>query len=135
MRLQADILTARAIPQRLCGATGTLGEEETVSTSTPCFPRGSEWRIWDLHIHTPASYHWNGPRFTTGELTAPENTKIIDEMINAGEMSDISANQFKSCTWGGSGELTSGGIRGVVKQITDHTSLAWPCGQQSIQHF
>lgn len=22
--------------------------------------RGSEWGIWDLHIHTPASFHWNG---------------------------------------------------------------------------
>jgi hypothetical protein len=23
-------------------------------------PRGSVWRKWDLHIHTPASFHWNG---------------------------------------------------------------------------
>lgn len=22
---------------------------------TSCFPRGSEWRRWDLHIHTPDS--------------------------------------------------------------------------------
>jgi len=23
--------------------------------------RGSEWRKWDLHVHTPVSYTWNGP--------------------------------------------------------------------------
>jgi len=23
------------------------------------YPRGSEWRKWDLHIHTPASYDWD----------------------------------------------------------------------------
>ncbi len=22
--------------------------------------KGSEWNIWDLHIHTPASFHWKG---------------------------------------------------------------------------
>jgi hypothetical protein len=22
--------------------------------------RGSEWRIWDLHVHTPASHGYNG---------------------------------------------------------------------------
>jgi len=24
------------------------------------FPRGSEWRKWDLHVHTPASFFWVG---------------------------------------------------------------------------
>ncbi len=24
--------------------------------------RGSEWRKWDLHIHTPASFYWNGTK-------------------------------------------------------------------------
>ena len=24
------------------------------------YTRGSEWRKWDLHIHTPASFHWQG---------------------------------------------------------------------------
>ena len=23
------------------------------------YPRGSSWRKWDLHIHTPASYDWD----------------------------------------------------------------------------
>jgi len=30
------------------------------------YPRGSEWRQWDLHIHTPASFHWQGERLTEG---------------------------------------------------------------------
>lgn len=28
--------------------------------STSPFPRGSEWRIWDLHVHTPASPGYKG---------------------------------------------------------------------------
>jgi hypothetical protein len=23
------------------------------------YPRGAEWRKWNLHVHTPASFHWN----------------------------------------------------------------------------
>lgn len=41
------------------------------------FARGSEWRKWDLHIHTPASFHWSGgKRFCK---MAPQEKK--DEMI------------------------------------------------------
>jgi len=25
-------------------------------------PRGSIWRKWDLHVHTPVSYTWDGAR-------------------------------------------------------------------------
>ncbi|EJG2258079.1 hypothetical protein OH966_003186 [Vibrio parahaemolyticus] len=46
------------------------------------YPRGSEWRKWDLHIHTPASFHWNGPRFNSNPC-APENAPLVDEMIHA----------------------------------------------------
>lgn len=46
------------------------------------YPRGSEWRKWDLHIHTPASFHWNGPRFNSNPC-APENATLVDEMIYA----------------------------------------------------
>lgn len=46
------------------------------------FPRGSEWRKWDLHIHTPASFHWKGQKFR-GDSKAPENSPLVDEMINA----------------------------------------------------
>lgn len=46
------------------------------------FDRGSEWRQWDLHVHTPASFHWNGKRFTSN-INSTENVKLIDEMIEA----------------------------------------------------
>ncbi|WP_073585858.1 TrlF family AAA-like ATPase, partial [Vibrio quintilis] len=46
------------------------------------YPRGSEWRKWDLHIHTPASFHWNGPRFNL-DPCASENAPLVDEMIHA----------------------------------------------------
>ncbi|MBL4767855.1 MAG: AAA family ATPase [Rhodobacteraceae bacterium] len=44
------------------------------------YPRGSEWRVWDLHIHTPASFHWNGKSFGNNK---EENKLLVDEMIRA----------------------------------------------------
>lgn len=44
--------------------------------------RGSEWRQWDLHIHTPASFHWNGRRFDPDPNTKT-NAGLVDEMIAA----------------------------------------------------
>lgn len=44
------------------------------------YPRGSEWREWDLHIHSPASFEWNGEKFGTDK---DRNNSLIDEMIAA----------------------------------------------------
>lgn len=44
--------------------------------------RGSLWRQWDLHVHTPASFHWSGQKFEGDELS-DENRKLVDEMIGA----------------------------------------------------
>lgn len=46
------------------------------------YPNGSEWRQWDLHIHSPASFHWNGQKFNS-DPCSPENAPLVDEMINA----------------------------------------------------
>jgi hypothetical protein len=46
------------------------------------FPRGSEWRQWDLHIHTPASFHWEGARFDS-DPGSTHNARLVDEMIHA----------------------------------------------------
>lgn len=46
------------------------------------YNRGSEWRKWDLHIHTPASFHWSGQRFMP-DPDCPENIALVDEMITA----------------------------------------------------
>ncbi|WP_107825056.1 TrlF family AAA-like ATPase [Neisseria sicca] len=42
--------------------------------------RGSIWSKWDLHIHTPASFHWNGEKFNGDK---EHDNKLIDEMIHA----------------------------------------------------
>lgn len=42
--------------------------------------RGSTWSQWDLHIHTPASFHWNGEKFN-GDKN--HDDALIDEMIHA----------------------------------------------------
>lgn len=40
------------------------------------YERGSEWRKWDLHIHSPGSFHWNGGK----RLTHMTNTEIKEEL-------------------------------------------------------
>ena len=51
------------------------------------FPKGSEWRLWDLHIHTPASYSYGGGRFAT--MTAEEKSKAISQIIKNINESDV----------------------------------------------
>lgn len=46
------------------------------------WPRGAEWRQWDLHIHTPASFHWTGAKFDS-KTDSEANTKLVDDMIFA----------------------------------------------------
>lgn len=46
------------------------------------FVRGSEWRQWDLHIHTPASFHWAGQRFDA-DPNSKNNEALVDAMIGA----------------------------------------------------
>ncbi len=44
--------------------------------------RGALWRQWDLHVHTPASFHWSGQKFE-GDPSSEQNKKLVDEMIEA----------------------------------------------------
>lgn len=44
--------------------------------------RGAVWRQWDLHVHTPASFHWSGERFES-DLSSEKSKKLVDEMIEA----------------------------------------------------
>ena len=44
--------------------------------------RGAVWRQWDLHVHTPASFHWSGERFES-DLSSAMSKKLVDEMIEA----------------------------------------------------
>ncbi len=53
------------------------------------YPRGSEWRLWDLHIHTPASYNFEGQRFAT--MTPEEKATAISQIIANINSSDVAA--------------------------------------------
>lgn len=44
--------------------------------------RGALWRQWDLHIHTPASFHWKGQKFDS-DMSSAQSKALIDQMINA----------------------------------------------------
>lgn len=44
--------------------------------------RGSVWRQWDLHIHTPASFHWMGRKFRDC-INSDERRDLVDQLINA----------------------------------------------------
>ena len=44
--------------------------------------RGSVWRQWDMHIHTPASFHWLGKKFRDC-ADADQRRALIDQMIEA----------------------------------------------------
>jgi ABC-type lipoprotein export system ATPase subunit len=46
------------------------------------FERGSEWRQWDLHVHTPASFHWSGQKFDP-DPSSKANVAMVDAMIEA----------------------------------------------------
>jgi len=46
------------------------------------YPRGSEWRQWDLHIHSPASFFWTGQQFSAGG-NGDHDATILDDMIAA----------------------------------------------------
>lgn len=45
--------------------------------------RGSVWRQWDLHIHTPASFEWRGAKFDRKAPDSAANKALVDEMIRA----------------------------------------------------
>jgi ABC-type lipoprotein export system ATPase subunit len=52
-------------------------------------PRGSLWRKWDLHIHSPASFHWNGAKLTGNRTT---DDVLLTEMVKA--INDAPADAF-----------------------------------------
>ena len=49
--------------------------------------RGSEWRKWDLHVHTPASFEWQGKRFK--EMDRDEKKEALEDIVNTFKGSDV----------------------------------------------
>ncbi|WP_449399205.1 hypothetical protein [Chryseobacterium wanjuense] len=50
--------------------------------------RGSQWRKWDLHIHTPASFHWSGSK-RLREMSPAEKEAEIKTFIAHINSSDV----------------------------------------------
>jgi ABC-type lipoprotein export system ATPase subunit len=50
-------------------------------------PKGSIWRKWDLHVHTPASFQWNGNKFRFADNE--EKRQLIQQILDSMESSDI----------------------------------------------
>jgi len=63
----------------------TTGLPMTITNNN--YPRGSEWRIWDLHIHSPASFFWEGEKFNGNQ---DHDAMLVDQMIEALNQSDVS---------------------------------------------
>jgi hypothetical protein len=51
------------------------------------YPKGSEWRLWDLHIHTPASFDYDGALFTS--MTDDQKNESLSQIINNINESDV----------------------------------------------
>lgn len=50
--------------------------------------QGSQWMKWDLHIHTPASFHWNDGKHIS-EMNKTEKEQVFKRMIDAFNKSDV----------------------------------------------
>lgn len=56
-------------------------------TSSSANTTGSEWRKWDLHVHTPASFHWRGERLPDGPQEARD--KVLSDVVDAMNATDV----------------------------------------------
>jgi ABC-type lipoprotein export system ATPase subunit len=54
------------------------------------YPRGAEWRQWDFHVHTPASFYWSGQRFAA--MSPAEKTASLDSLVKS--MNEASPHVF-----------------------------------------
>lgn len=50
--------------------------------------RGSEWRKWDLHVHTPASFHWGGGKVLS-DMDDAEKEEALKKFISTVNDSDV----------------------------------------------
>ena len=57
------------------------------------WPEGSQWRKWDLHVHTPASFHWNGGNLLRN-MTNEEKNSTFRELLDILESTDVAVFCF-----------------------------------------
>lgn len=55
--------------------------------------KGSQWRKWDLHVHTPASFHWKGSKLLR-DMGSDERDLSFQELLKTIESSDIAVYGF-----------------------------------------
>lgn len=80
-------------------------------------PKGSQWRKWDLHIHTPASFEWRGQRFAA--MTAEQEAAALKAMTEKMEVGEIAA-------FGIMDYWTFDGYLKLRKYVAEH-KLTLPC--------
>jgi energy-coupling factor transporter ATP-binding protein EcfA2 len=71
----------------------------------PKFPRGSEWRRWDLHFHTPASYDYQAKGLTSQEIVSA----LLKEGVEVVAITDhhlMDVNLIREMQALGAGRLT-----------------------------
>lgn len=81
-------------------------------------PAGSQWRKWDLHVHTPASYQWDGRRLN--QLDDNQRQVVLKEMVDALNASDVAVFGFMDY-WTFDGYLT---LRNFLEENGNTVSCA-----------
>jgi hypothetical protein len=57
------------------------------------FQKGSQWRKWDLHVHSPASFHWAGSKLLR-DMSLDEKDISFQELLSTIENSDVAVFCF-----------------------------------------
>src|SRR6266511_4044854 len=52
-------------------------------------PEGSVWRKWAFHVHTPASFEWQGQRFA--ECSPAEADQLCERLIERMNLAEAAA--------------------------------------------
>lgn len=57
------------------------------------YPKGSQWRKCDLHVHTPASFHWKGGKLLR-DMSEEEKEATFQQLLAALEKTDVAVFCF-----------------------------------------
>lgn len=55
--------------------------------------KGSQWRKWDLHVHTPASFHWNGGKLLR-DMDEEEKETTFQQLLATLDDSEVAVFCF-----------------------------------------
>ncbi len=61
------------------------------------FPRGSEWRKWDLHAHTPLDHEWEGAPNLQTETQKEEFARCYVERAKGADLALIAITDHNFC--------------------------------------